>query len=96
MARIAVQARTNATITAFSTCGHQLIPWWRNMPPRMSCTYKTKIESKVNVESAGRRVSNSTRGCSSTHLRPVNSAIDTAMQKKVCATVACAVEIHGG
>ncbi len=85
-----------ATIAAFATCGHQLKPWWRNMAPRISCTYSTKIESTVSVKRAGRRWSSSVRGCSSTQRRPVKTAIATAMQKKVCATAACALEIGAG
>src|SRR5580692_4387405 len=44
----------------------------------------------------GRRLSNSIGGTSSTHRRPVNMAMVTAMQKKVCATAACAEDTHGG
>src|SRR6266568_1675540 len=62
---MAVQVRTKDTTTAFTTCGHQLIPWWRKIAPSTSCTYRTKIESKVSVNRAGLRVSNSIRGCSS-------------------------------
>src|SRR5216684_2909967 len=93
---MAVQVRTKDTTTAFTTCGHQLIPWWRKTAPSISCTYRTKIESRVSVNRAGLRVSNSIRGCSSIHCRPVNRAITTAMQKNVWASAAWAEEIAGG
>src|SRR6266853_5240919 len=93
---MAVQVRTKDTTTAFTTCGHQLIPWWRKTAPSISCTYRTKIESKVSVNRAGLRVSNSIRGCSSIHCRPVNRATTTAMQKNVWASAAWAEEIAGG
>src|SRR5580692_8811496 len=35
-ARMAVQVSTKATTTAFARCGHQLMPWWRNIAPRIS------------------------------------------------------------
>src|ERR1700733_12477235 len=44
----------------------------------------------------GRQLSNSICGTSSTHRRPVNTAMVTAMQKKVCATAACTEETQGG
>jgi len=48
------------------------------------------------VTRLGRRLSNSICGTSSTHLRPVNIAMTTEMQKNVCATAAWAEETHGG
>jgi len=44
----------------------------------------------------GRRASNSICGTSSIHLRPVNMAMATAIQKNVWATAAWAEETHGG
>src|SRR6516165_8728602 len=54
------------------------------------------MQSTVSVNRLGRRVSTATDGTSSTHLRLVNRAIETAIEKKVCATAAWAVETMGG
>src|SRR5215469_10669962 len=82
-ARTLVHVKTTATKPAWTTCGHQLMLRWLNLPPRISWTYKTNMESRVSVKRLGRRVSYSTRGTSSTHFLPVNNAIATAMQKNV-------------
>src|SRR5579872_347456 len=66
------------------------------MAPRINCTYNTKIEHKVSAARLGLRWSNSILGGCSIHFWPVKTAMQTAMQKNVCATVACAVESQGG
>src|SRR5437762_1419538 len=53
-------------------------------------------ETNESVRSEGEPLSAIAAGSVSIHAREVNSAMQTVIQKNVCARVACALEIHHG